>query len=173
MGQMESDRMVMSKFGAPHVFCPVGQDDIGTSAVNGSHCFVNDTCFINPSVGRCCFYHTILTRYVVCSQGDTWIVLRDSCNDIQIGQCRFDHQHIRSFLNIEFDFPKCLLSLGRRIHLIGASVSEAWCTFCSIPKRTVIATGVLGCITHDWRYARNQPRPGHFELPESYRPSFR
>ena len=72
----------------------------------------------------------------------------DIPNNVQIGQCRFDHQDISALCLIGKALTDRFTAVGG-VHLIRRAVSEAGSRFGDVAERPVIAAGEFGRIAHD------------------------
>ena len=125
----------------------VRNDDFSTSALHGKHCFHNEAFFIDKT-SRCGrFNHRILARYIVyCNR--QFIAVTRFTNDVQVGQCRFNHDNICTFSDIEFNFSESFQAIGW-IHLIRFAVTKFWRRINSTAERTIVSRCIFCCITHD------------------------
>ncbi len=70
-------------------------------------------------------------------------------DDVQISQCRLDHDDVRAFLNIEGNFAHRLVAV-RGIHLIAAAVAELRRGFGGFAKWSIESRRKLRRVGHDW-----------------------
>ena len=69
-------------------------------------------------------------------------------DDVEIRHRRLHHDHVRAFLNIEFDFAHRFARVGR-IHLIAAPVAELRRGFRGFAERSVENRSVLRGVRND------------------------
>ena len=125
----------------------VRNDDFSTSTLHRQHCFHNETFFVDKT-SRCSgFYHRILARYIVYRHRQFIAVTRFT-NNVQVGQCRFNHDNIRTFSDIEFNFSESFQAIGW-IHLIRLAVTKFWRRINSSAERTIVSRCVFCRIAHD------------------------
>ena len=100
----------------------IREDDIRAGALNSGHYFQHDALLVYPAVARGGFHHRVFSAHVVCRDGHI-IPLTHALNDIEVGQGRLDHDHVRALFEVERDFAQSLARIGR-IHLITAVVAK-------------------------------------------------
>ena len=138
---------------------PVGQDNACTRPANSHERFEGDGPFVEPAARGGRFDHAVLAGDVVRGDRHAGKVLAYVANDIEVGQGRLDHNHVRAFGQVELHFPDCLASSRSRIHLVAMPAAELRRTFGRIAKRAIERAGVLGGVTHD----RNVREPSAVE----------
>src|SRR5450432_2881888 len=100
----------------------VGNDHISSSTSDSSQYLHDNTLLVDPAMLGGSFDHRVFAAEII--SGNRQItMLTYLTNDIEIGQSRFDHNHIGTFSDIQVDFAQGLAHIGR-VHLIGATISE-------------------------------------------------
>ena len=102
---------------------------------------------VQPAVRRRGMDHGVLTAHLVGGE-------RQSAggahrpDDVQVGQCRLDHDDVGSFGHVQLHFPKRLPPV-RRVHLVLSPVPELRRALGRVAEGPVEGAGVLGRVAHD------------------------
>ena len=96
---------------------------------------------------RCRLNHGVLTADRIRSERQIKALL---CldDDVQIAECRLDHEDVRALLHIQLALQHGLAAVVR-VHLIRLSVTERRCRACGIAERAVKCRGIFCGIRHN------------------------
>mmetsp|Transcript_70560 Transcript_70560/g.124352 ORF Transcript_70560/g.124352 Transcript_70560/m.124352 type:complete len:533 (-) Transcript_70560:25-1623(-) len=125
----------------------VGEDEISPSTANGQQTLKGHLFLVNVPSCSTGLDHGILTRHMVCSDGQRTVLLQQ-LDDIQIGKGRLDHQDVCSFSLIQLNLPKGFTGIGR-VHLICRLVSKTRCRVQRCTEGTIESRGVLCTVGHN------------------------
>ena len=74
--------------------------------------------------------------------------LADPPQNVDVRQCRFDHDDVGAFVDIERDFAQRFFRIGG-VHLIRTAIAELRRAFRGVTKRSVENRGKFGGVAHD------------------------
>src|SRR5581483_9133852 len=100
----------------------ITQHAVGSRALTGDKAFHHSLVAVDPAIRRRGHNHRIFAGHLV-NEGRHAESVLQAANNIEIGQARFHHDHVRAFGDIQFGFAQRLLGIAG-VHLIGSLVAS-------------------------------------------------
>ena len=99
----------------------ISENEVGAGAFEGEHLFEDRSFFVDPAGLGGGLEHRVFATDMV-GGGREAELFFDAPDEIEIGEARFDHDDIGTFLDIDGDLSESFSGVGR-VHLVGAAVA--------------------------------------------------
>ena len=99
----------------------ISKNEVGAGAFEGEHLFEDRRFFVDPTGLGGGLEHGVFAADMVSGGGEAELFF-DAPDEIEIGEARFDHDDIGTFLDIDGDLSESFSGVGR-VHLVGAAVA--------------------------------------------------
>jgi hypothetical protein len=73
--------------------------------------------------------------------------------NVDVRQCRFDHDDVRAFIDVEPDLAEGFIRV-RRIHLVRSTITKLWRAFGCVAKRAVKNGSEFRSVTHNTSFCK-------------------
>ena len=117
----------------------ISENEVGAGAFEGEHLFEDRRFFVDPTGLGGGLEHGVFAADMVSGGGEAELFF-DAPDEIEIGEARFDHDDIGTFLDIEGDLSERFSGVGG-VHLVGATVATSWGTFGGLAEGAIECGG--------------------------------
>ena len=117
----------------------ISKNEVGAGAFEGEHLFEDRRFFVDPTGLGGGLEHGVFAADMVSGGGEAELFF-DAPDEIEIGEARFDHDDIGTFLDIEGDLSERFSGVGG-VHLVGAAVATSWGAFGGLAEGAIECGG--------------------------------